>query len=165
MTLQEIPANEIVLVDANIILYDQQGASLQCTHFLRRCAEKEITGVVTSHILAEVMHRLMMTEARENLWSTGGNPARQLAEKPEKVKLLSRYSTIVKSIMVMGVIVEPVKTEDFHTAIHVQQQYGLLTNDALLIAVADRLRIEAIASSDKMFSTVSGIHVYSPDDL
>jgi predicted nucleic acid-binding protein len=40
-----------------------------------------------------------------------------------------------------------------------------MTNDALLIAMAERLRIQAIASADEHFKGVRGILLYSPDDL
>jgi hypothetical protein len=36
---------------------------------------------------------------------------------------------------------------------------------ALLVAVAERLRIQAIASADKVLGAVRGMILYSPDDL
>ena len=48
---------------------------------------------------------------------------------------------------------------------NLQRQYGLLTNDALFLAVAMRLRVTAIVSADAVFKDVQGIIHYSPDDL
>ena len=42
---------------------------------------------------------------------------------------------------------------------------GLLTNDALLAAVGRRLRVLALASTDRQFSRVPGLILYAPDDL
>lgn len=165
MTLNEIPKGDVVLIDANIVLYAVRGSSEQCKRLMRRCAEQDAIGVVTSHLLAEVTHRLMMVEARDNDWVAGANPARQLSEQPERVKMLVRYEQVVKSLLATGVRFEPLKKEDFITALRVQRETGLLTNDALLVAVAERLRIQAVASLDKTLARARGVILYSPDDL
>jgi predicted nucleic acid-binding protein len=46
-----------------------------------------------------------------------------------------------------------------------QRQYGLLTNDALFLAVAIRLRVTAVISADSVFKNIQGIFLYSPDDI
>jgi predicted nucleic acid-binding protein len=107
----------------------------------------------------------MIAEARDNNWITGANPARQLSEQPERVKMLTRYEQAIKSLLATGIRVEPVVKEDITAMMRVQHESGLLTNDALLIAVAERVRVQAIASADKTFSRVSGITLYSPNDL
>lgn len=140
MTLDQIPKNDIVLIDANIILYALRDKSAQCKRLIRRCVEREIFSVITSHILAEVTHRLMMVEAHENGWITGANPARQLSEQPERVKVLIRYEQAIKNLLAIGIRLEFLEKEDFITMMRVQRESGLLTNDALLVACAERLR-------------------------
>jgi predicted nucleic acid-binding protein len=165
MTIPEIPDGQLVLLDANIVLYALRGASKQCAQLLRRCASDEVRGFLTTHILAEVAHRLMLAEARENGWIAGRNLARELSDQPGKIRLLSRYEQAIKNLLATGIRMESVVKEDFLTMIVVQRQYGLLTNDALLAAVADRLRIDAIASADKALALVGGVIVYEPDDI
>ncbi len=165
MTLAQVPKGDILLIDANIFIYAALGKSKQCERFVERCAASEVSGIITSHILAEIAHRLMMAEARENGWISRSNPARDLAEQPERIKGLSRYENSIKNLLAMGIRFEPVHKEDFISALRVQREWGLLTNDALFVAVAERLRIQAIASADKTFSQVRGVILYSPDDL
>jgi predicted nucleic acid-binding protein len=165
MNLDNIRNGESVTIDANVFLYAMQQESEQCKRFLTRCAQEEIIGVLPVHILAEVTHQLMIAEARDNGWIKGSNPARQLAEQPERVRALTRYETLVRDILGIGLSIEPIEREDFITAMGVQRQSGLLTNDALLVAVGQRLRTNSIASADKTFSRVNGILLYSPDDL
>lgn len=165
MTLAQVPKGDILLIDANIFIYAALGKSRQCERLVERCAAGEVFATITSHILAEVTHRLMMAEARENGWIGRSNPARNLAEQPERIKTLSRYENSVKSLLAMGMRFEPVEKGDFIAALRVQREWGLLTNDALFIAVAERLRIQAIASADKTFAQVRGLILYSPDDL
>ncbi|OGJ86659.1 MAG: hypothetical protein A2268_13210 [Candidatus Raymondbacteria bacterium RifOxyA12_full_50_37] len=163
--LDHVPKSDIVLVDANICIYAINGGSPQCEQFLARCAQGEVAGIMPCHVLAEVMHQLMMAEARDYQWIKGPNPAHQLSAMPDRVRALSRYKELVRDILGLGIQTEPVIQEDFIAALAIQSQAGLLTNDALIVAVAERLRIHSIASADKGFSGVTGIVLYSPDDI
>jgi predicted nucleic acid-binding protein len=165
MNIRQIPKGEVVLLDANVLIYASRGVSEQCDQLLSRCAEREISCIISSTQFAEVMHRLMLAEARDNGWISGSNPARQLSERPERIRSLYRYEQAMRSLLGLGVVLEPVAREDFLTAMAVQRQTGLMTNDAILIACAERLRVQAIASADQQLSNVRGIILYSPDDI
>jgi len=165
MNLKQIPKSEVVLLDANIVLYVSRGVSVQCEQLLRRCVEREVSCIIPSVQFGEVMHRLMIAEARDNGWISGPNPAKQLSEKPDRVRSLYRYEQAMRSLLGMGVALEPVVREDFLTAISLQRQNGFMTNDALLIACAERLRVQAIASADKDLGSARGVILYSPDDI
>lgn len=165
MNLRQIPKGEVVLLDANIVIYASRGASEQCDQLLRRCAEREISCLIPSTQFAEVMHRLMVAEARDNGWITGPNPAKQLTERPDRIRALYRYEQAMRNLLGIGVVLEPTQREDFITAMSVQRQTGLMTNDALLVACTERMRIQAIASADQRLSSVRGVMLYSPDDL
>jgi len=165
MNLSQIPNLDIFLIDANICLYAIRKESVQCENLLNRCAKGEVTGIMPTHVLAETMHQLMIAEARDYQWIKGPNPARQLSELPERVRALTRYEELVRDILGSGIQVEPVVQEDFITAMGIQHRSGLLTNDALLVAVGERLRVTSIVSADKTFSRVQGIIMYAPDDI
>jgi len=165
MNPDHIPNEEHVIIDANVILYAVQQVSQQCKRLLLRCAGEEIKGILPAHILAEVMHQFMIAEARDNCWIKGSNPARQLSESPELVQKLTRYENMMRDLLAVGLQIEPLEQQDFLNALTVQRQYGLLTNDALMVAIAQRLRVEVLASADKIFSRLKEMHVYSPDDL
>lgn len=165
MNLNKIAAHERVLLDANVFIYALQQQSRQCMQLLRRCAEDQVIGYIADNILAEVMHILMIAEARDNNWITSANPARQLSEQPKRVMALLRYEGLLSDLLSMGLRLESLQREDFITALAVQRHSGLLTNDALLVALAMRLRIKSIASADQAFSRVPGILLYVPDDL
>jgi predicted nucleic acid-binding protein len=165
MNLDRISGGDTILLDANISLYAIRQESAQCERFLTRCAKGELHGVMPGHVLAEIMHQLMIAEARDNQWIKGGNPAKQLAFLPERVRALNRYEELVRDILGMGLQIEPVIQEDFITAMAIQRRAGLLTNDALLVAVGERIRVTSIASADKAFADVQGLLLYSPDDI
>ena len=165
MNLLKIPSEQPVIIDANIFIYANQRASSQCVKLLERCANNEVFGIIPTHILAEVMHVLMLAEAKDIGIIKGPNPARQLTENPQSVKSLNRYESLVRDLLAIGLQLESLQREDFITAMSLQRQYGLLTNDALFLAIATRLRVTAIVSTDSIFKSVQGIIQYSPDDL
>ncbi len=165
MNLLKIPVEQPVIIDANILIYANQKASIQCVKLLERCANNEVFGILPTHILAEVMHVLMLAEARDVGLIKGSNPAKQLSENPQIVKSLNRYESLLRDLLAIGLQLEPLQREDFITAMSLQRQYGLLTNDALFLAIATRLRITAVVSADSIFKNIQGIIHYSPDDL
>jgi predicted nucleic acid-binding protein len=165
VNLNDIKTGDRVVLDANIFLYAIHSSSNQCRTLLERCAKDEVAGVLPLHILAEVMHQLMLAEARANAWIPAANPARQLGRRPEQIKQLNQYVALVQDILAIGLAPESLAPADFISAMAIARQAGLLTNDALLASVAQRLRIDSIASADRHFERVAGITLYSPNDL
>lgn len=164
MNLNDILGNSRVFVDANIVLYALQHRSRQCRDFLGRCDAGSIEGIISTVVLAEIMHRRMAQEAQQR-GVASSNPSRQLAEKPELVRQLSVYAEDVRDLLDGGLVIENVRPEDFLVALEIQEQHGLLTNDSLNIAVAKRLGIREVATADKILDSVQGLIVYRPEDL
>ena len=164
MNLDAIIGGSRVFVDANVVLYAIQHRSRQCRAFLARCESGAVEGAISTIVLAEIAHRRMTQEAQQR-GLTGGNPSRLLAAKPELVRQLSVYAQDVRDLLDGGLTVETVNPEDFLVALEIQEQHGLLTNDALNLAVAKRLGIHEIATADRSFDGVQGVIVYRPEDL
>jgi len=165
MKLSEIRAGEWVVIDTNILVYTNQRQSRECLEFLGRCASGELRGVVPVPMVAELVHALMLIEARENNWIERANPSRALAERPDLVRRLSRYEAQVREFFGIGLRIEPATAPDILEAVRIQRDTGLLTNDALLLAMARRLNIEAVASADKAIARAPGFTVYVPGDI
>jgi predicted nucleic acid-binding protein len=165
MRLAEIRAGEWVVIDTNILVYINQGRSRECLEFLGRCASGELRGVVPVPMAAELVHALMLIEARENNWIERANPSRALSERPDLVRRLSRYETQMREFFGIGLRVEPATSADVLEAMRIQREAGLLTNDALLLAAARRLNIEAVASADRAIARAPGFAVYAPGDV
>jgi predicted nucleic acid-binding protein len=96
MKLEDVPAGTTIFVDANILIYHFSGLSLECQAFLQRCESRQVDAYTGAHIVLEVMHRLMMLEALQKGFITGGQPARRLKEHPEIVKGLQAYNQSVQ---------------------------------------------------------------------
>jgi predicted nucleic acid-binding protein len=166
MNLDDIPAGSLCVIDTNVLLYAEQGVSAQAQRLLRRCALGELKGVLPQTVWQEVTHKLMLAEAFMKGLIASGNPAARLAEKPEVVRALSLYQAKVRALVEVGLAFEPCTMADLMVAgFSLQQRYGLLTNDAVVLAVAIRLAAEALASADKGFAGIAEVPVYSPNDL
>lgn len=166
MNLDDIPSGSHCVLDTNILIYAEQGVSLQSQRLMRRIEEQDVTGVSPQPVWQETIHRLMIIEAIMLGYIRGPNPARQLAEKPETVKNLTMYREKVRALVTLGLGFEPCHQSDLLTkAIELQQRYGLLTNDSLIAAMALRLDADALASADERFLDISEIRVYVPSDL
>lgn len=165
MSLDQIADGSRVLIDANLLLYASAGKSPQCATLIRRCAHGAIEGVITSVILGELCHRWMMEEAVHQGFITSGNPARQLAKNQAIIPQLSNYARLTNAVVNGALNIVPVEAGDFPVALGLQSQWSLMTNDSLLLAVGQRLGVNAVATADTDFDRLRGWIVYKPDDL
>ncbi len=164
MRIEEIPDHSPVFVDANIVLYAVQHLSPSCRAFLARCEVGLVEAHLSTVVLAEIVHRRMAQEAQA-LGLAGPNPTRTLARRPDLVRRLTRHAEEVRDLLNGRVRTEPVRSEDFPVALDAQAQFGLLTNDALNLAVLRRLDIGCLATADTAFDGIPELAVYRPTDL
>ena len=166
MNLDDIRSGSLCVLDTNILIYAEQGVSLQAQRLLRRVEEHDVTGVLPQPVWQETMHRLMMTEAIMLGHIHGSNPARQLAAKPEVVKGLTLYREKIKALVTIGLRFESCQETDLlGKALELQERCGLLTNDSLIAAMALRLDADVLASADARFQVVRELRVYTPTDV
>lgn len=166
MNLDDIPRGSLCVVDTNVLLYAEQGASLQAQRLLRRIEKREVLGVVPQPVWQELMHKLMLAEALMLGHLSGGNPARQLASKPEVIKWLTLYKDKIKALVMLGMRFEPCRQIDLmDKAIAIQERHGLLTNDSVIVAMALRLEADMLVSADRQFQAVEDVKVYAPSDI
>ncbi len=166
MNLDDILTGSLCVIDTNVLLYAEQGLSDQAQRLLRRCSKGELTGTLPQTVWQELTHKLMLTEAMMKGVISGGNPAARLAAKPDVIRSLSLYQTKVRSLVDLGLRFEPCTQDDLmQSAFELQKRYGLLTNDAVVLAVALRLQADCLVSSDKAFRKVTEIDTFFPSDL
>ena len=166
MNLDDIPAGSLCVIDTNVLLYAEQGASLQAQRLLRRIERQDVLGVLPQPVWQELTHKLMLAEAFMLGQITGGNPAKQLASKPNVVKRLTLYRDKIKALATLGLGFEPcTKADLLEKALDLQERYGLLTNDSVILAIAMRLDADALVSADVRFQVTKDIRVYAPSDI
>ena len=165
MTVDAIPAGSRCCIDANVLIYAEQGHSKQAKAVLTRCAEASIVGILPFAALAEVCHRLMLIEARSSGKVTGSNPTRKLAARPELVQSLHLYQTRLDALLEIGLRIEAQSSADFARALDLQSEHGLLTTDSVFLATALRIRADYLVTTDRAFRSAQDIGVVLIEDI
>jgi predicted nucleic acid-binding protein len=165
MTFADVPAGESVFLDANTFVYHfisdpRYGAA--CTSLLERLERQEIEGWTSPHILAEVSHRLMTIEACSAFGRAYQGVAARLSRHPEHVQKLHRFREAITRILLLGLRVLLVTEAHIEQAAEISRQYGLLTNDSLLITLMQDRGLKNLVSNDSDFDRVPGILRYAP---
>lgn len=164
MNLRDIVNSSTVLVDASVLLYARNRRSPQCRELLQRCESGAVIGVVTLPTLADFNHRCMIQEA-QGYQPVGAHPARTLSDHPELVRQLNGYADSVRDLLDSSLVVAESHAADFLVALEIQKQHGLLTNDALNLAIGRRHGIKGIATAGKTFDDLPAIIIYKPEDI
>jgi predicted nucleic acid-binding protein len=154
-----------VFLDANVFVYHftaEPTYGAACTSLLERVEHSEIIGWTSSHILAETSHRLMTIEACAMYgWPYQGIAAR-LRKHPHELQQLTVFSQALDEIAKLRVNIAPINELHVNQAAHVSRQYGLLTNDALIVAAMQEYGLTQLASTDGDFDRVPHITRYEP---
>jgi predicted nucleic acid-binding protein len=165
LTLSELPAGEAVFIDANIFVYHFTGVSAECRGFLERCERAEVSGVTSVLVLAEVCHRLMAAEALSKRLISPQKPSLQLQKKPDVVRQLSLYALHLAAVRQWGIRILPAPEDAVEKSQIFRTQYGLLTNDSLILAAMNAASLRNLASRDQAFARVPSLRLYSPTDI
>ena len=165
MTFADIPAASAVFLDANTFIYhfapDPILAS-PCTDLLIRAKKQEVEGYTSTHVISEVAHRLMTIEAIKTFgWPVAGIVSR-LQKHPAEVMKLSAFRAAIQEIPQFGLHVLTITPDLLDAGAAVSQQSGLLSNDALIVAVMQRHGLSNLASHDHGFDRVPGIARFAP---
>lgn len=165
MTFADIPQGSQVFLDANTIVYHagadpNYGAA--CKQLMERIARHEIEGFTSAHVLSDVAHRLMTLEAIASLgWAVKGIAVR-LRQNPAEIQKLSRFRQALDEVAQIGVHVLTIDYSLVYAGTALSQRYGLLSGDALIVAVMQHHHLTNLASLDDDFDRVPTLTRYAP---
>lgn len=165
MSLGDINPGTEVFIDSITFIYHFTGVSDECSEFLSRCEDGEITGITSVNVLLEVPHRLMMIEAVNKKLVKSPNVLKKLRSRPEKIRKLNEYFVNTLKIKELGVIIKPVDFEVILLSQSIRAAYGFMVNDSVNIAIMKRESIVSLASNDKESERIEDISLYKPSDI
>ena len=165
MTFAQILNGSQVFLDANTLVYNavadpKFGAA--CKLMLERVARREIEGFISSHVLCDLAHRVMTVEAMTHFGWLAKGIAPRLRQQPAAIQQLTRFRQAVEEIPRIGIQVLSVDFSLVARATTLSQQHGLLTGDALIVAIMEAHRLIHLASNDADFDRVPGLVRYAP---
>jgi predicted nucleic acid-binding protein len=165
MIFADLASGDSVFVDANILVYHfgpHPTFGTACRQLLQRIERPDLVGFTSTHILGEVAHQLMIAEALTLPGWSASKVKKRLRQQPTAVQSLTRFRTSVEHILQSRITVLTIAPALFGTAASISQQYGLLTNDALTVALLHANGLTRIASHDIDFDRVPGLTRYAP---
>jgi predicted nucleic acid-binding protein len=87
---------------------------------------------------------------------------KRLRQQPGALQTLRRFRTAVETVLQSRIKVLTIDPPLRGAAVTISQQYGLLTNDALNVAIMQANGLTRIASHDTDFDRVPGLTRYAP---
>jgi len=165
MTFAALTTGDAVFVDANTLIHlfqphPQWGHS--CLQLIQRIDNQDLIGFTSTHVVSEVSHRLMTIEANHALgWSIAGISNR-LRANPHEVQKLSLFRRAVEQIAQSRLQILTITPSVLIAGAALCQQLGLLTNDAITVALMQAQGLSKIATSDTDFDRVPGLTRYGP---
>jgi predicted nucleic acid-binding protein len=165
MIFSALPSGESVFVDANPFVYHFSPHPVlgpACNQLLKRIEQKDLHAFTSAHVLSEVAHRLMTFEAITRFGWSPGKLTLRLRQNPAAVQQLVHFRQAIEEIVQLGIPVLPISGALVVQAAPLSQQTGLLSNDALIVAVMQANGLTNLASGDADFDRVPGLTRYAP---
>lgn len=165
MTFDDIPPGAVVFLDANCLVYaaaSDPKYGTACQQLLEQIEKQKFQGCTSAHVLGDLSHRLMTIEAALTLGRPMTGIAGWLRRHPAEVQRLQRSRQAIDDLQAIPVTILPVTGGQVSRAADFSRQYGLLTNDALIVAIMQEHGLTHLASNDADFDRVPGINRYAP---
>jgi len=165
MILADLLAGEWVFLDANILIYHfgpHPSLGAACNQLVQRIEAQDLLGFTSTHVLGEVAHQLMIVEALALPGWSAGKVKKRLRQQPAALQSLARFRTAVELVLQSRLLVLTIAPSLLGAAAAISQQCGLLTNDALTVAVMQANGLTKLNSHDTDFDRVPGITRYTP---
>jgi predicted nucleic acid-binding protein len=164
--LNSLKENAFIFIDTNIFLYLSDGISSECRDFIKQIHSGYYRGVTSIAVLQELTHKLMLDELHKKYGgNTSKSKTKKLIKDPLTIKGLSVYKDIINDVIDLGIPALSPSNKDFKTALKLQTEYGLMSTDAINLALIKEFEIENIATNDKDFEKIPWLNVFSPGDI
>lgn len=136
-----------------------------CSAFIARAAgaRDSLTLVTATLTFDEVAFALMHELLAREPFLIGRDRARFLEAHADTVRQLNALIGPRLTSLQRLINLEPVLPADIHSMLSNISAHGLLPRDAIHVAVAQRLGIDAMVSDDDAFDRVPGLTLYKPE--
>jgi uncharacterized protein len=160
MTFADLLRGDSVFLDANTLVYHFEPHPTfgpAANELMTRIENQELLGFTATHILTEVAHRMMMIEASRLPGWGPTNVKQRLQRQPAAIQQLTRFRTALETVLNSRTTILTIAPALIVSAAVVSQQTGLLSSDALIVAVMQAHGLTRLASNDADFDRVPGL--------
>jgi predicted nucleic acid-binding protein len=160
-----MPHGATAFVDANILHYAVVPTPPFSEHvypFMDRLTAGEINGVASVQVLADAQHKSMLSLLAAQYGLSRAKIVGWAKKHPSDVCALAGLTEAVQLLRSATVGILPLDSALLDEASQASTQYGLLTNDAIIVALMRRHGIIHLATNDDDFDRVPSITVWKP---
>jgi predicted nucleic acid-binding protein len=165
MIFADLAVGSPVFLDANTLIYHFTADPVfgpSCNQFVQQIYQQQLSGFTSTHVLSEVAHRLMTIEAINAFGWPAAGIARRLRQHPVQVQQLMVFRHAIEEVPRLNIQILIIPPGLLTSAAAISQQTGLLSNDALIVAVMQASGLTNLASSDADFDRMAGLTRYAP---
>lgn len=168
--LAQIPSGTEVFVDTNIFSLHFQGRSISCTAFIERIARGEIAAYVNTEVLSDLLHKLMLYEAKQKglIPDPSAKALRaHLRGNRNAIATIPDHQAHFEQTIAGGIKVLPISPKLLTDTKRERITHGLMTNDSVHLGnmVYRKQPLADIATSDADFEHIDSITVWKPIDV
>jgi predicted nucleic acid-binding protein len=165
MIFADLVSGSSIFLDANTLIYHFTAEPFfgpPCNQLMHQIHGRHILGYTSTHVLTELAHRLMTIEAIRTFGWAAVGIVKRLLKHPTRVQQLTVCRQAFAEVPRLNVQVLTISPALVEAATGVSQQTGLLSNDALIVAVMQANGLTNLASNDAAFDRVPGLTRYAP---
>ena len=120
-------------------------------------------GITSTFVVQEATHRMMMLEAAQVLAGIQRRDlVKYLKSHPELVKELPAHRSIPDKVSSFNLKIVSPDITTLARSQEIKKEYGLLSNDALLVYIMKDTGLTNLASNDSDFERLDFIRLYRP---
>jgi predicted nucleic acid-binding protein len=164
MLFTDLADGASIFLDANILVYHFAPHPVfgqACNELIHRIENQAIRGYTSTAVLSEVAHHVMTFEASAVFgWTT--KVVQRLRQDPSAVQQLVKFHEAIVKVPQLGIRVLTIPESLIESAALLSRQTGLLSNDALIVAMMQAHGLTNLASHDADFDRVPGLTRYAP---
>jgi predicted nucleic acid-binding protein len=160
-----LPSGTACFIDTNVLVYhltNRESLGLACTEFFRRVELREISAFVSVPVLADVLHQVMLSEVGTRHGLDRAGLLRWVQRHPTQWGALSATAAACDQLERMPLGVLDLDVPLLREAVRMSADYGLLTSDAVILALMRRHDLTHLVTNDDDFDRVPGLTVWKP---
>ena len=165
MNFASLASGDSVFLDANVFVYDFGPDPVfgpPSKALLKRIENGDLLGYISAAVFNDIAYRLMTLEACQLFgWAYAGIGQR-LRRHPAEIQKLLKSRQVLDEFIRIGIHVLSVNAQDVLRASDLSRLHGLLSGDALIIALMQKHGLTRLASNDADFDRIPGITRYAP---
>jgi predicted nucleic acid-binding protein len=160
-----VPDGAHCFVDANILHYalvPTFDTSPACLALLDRAIDGRVFLWASPQVLGDALHKVMMSEAARLAGRDRTRIVGYLKKHPKLIGQLVEWPHAIERLKVVPMQLLQTDADSLQDATRIACTHGLLTSDALTVALMQRRGIVHLATNDDDFDRVPDITVWKP---